>query len=111
MEDLIGPHADELRDAGVTSLYYDQAFIESLLDSTLTPDSRRRDISAQSVVSLIYTSGTTGLPKGVMIMIGRHLNTARSMAEYLELKPSDKFYTEIRTKSPWVVRASLSEVD
>lgn len=26
-------------------------------------------------------------------MVGRHLNIARSMAEYLNLKPGDKFYT------------------
>lgn len=33
------------------------------------------------------------MPKGVMIMIGRHLNTARNVAEYLKLTPNDKMYT------------------
>ena len=28
-----------------------------------------------------------------MILVGRHLNTAKSVAEYLKLTPSDKFYT------------------
>lgn len=45
------------------------------------------------VKSLIYTSGTTGLPKGVIMLAGRVKNTARSMANYLKLKPTDKFYT------------------
>lgn len=34
-----------------------------------------------------------GLPKGVMMVTGRWINTARGMAEYLKLKPGDKFYT------------------
>jgi acyl-CoA synthetase (AMP-forming)/AMP-acid ligase II len=42
---------------------------------------------------MVCIVGTTGLPKGVMIMAGRHLNTARGMAEYLRLTPDDKFYT------------------
>lgn len=37
--------------------------------------------------------GTTGLPKGVMIVAGRWLNTARSVSEYLKLTPKDKMYT------------------
>ena len=114
IENLVVPHIDELGQAGVTTLYYDQTVIESLSDSTPLPASRTSGISAQDIRNLIYTSGTTiqsrqiekmrkghtylylgttGLPKAVMIFVGRQLNTARNMAEYLKLKPSDKFYT------------------
>ena len=93
IENLVGPHVDELGEAGVSTTYYDQPFLESLADTSPLPEERRRNVSAQSVRSLVYTSGTTGLPKGVMIMAGRHLNTARGMATYLRLKPTDKFYT------------------
>ena len=42
---------------------------------------------------LIYTSGTAGMPRGTVILTGRWINTARDMAEYLRLKPGDRFYT------------------
>ncbi|KAK3718372.1 hypothetical protein LTR37_005185 [Vermiconidia calcicola] len=93
VEDLVGPHLDELAKAGAQAVWFDEAFVDSLSDSTPLPKSRRDGTSAQEVRNLIYTSGTTGLPKGVMILVGRHLNTAKSVAEYLKLTPSDKFYT------------------
>ncbi|KAF2485794.1 hypothetical protein BDY17DRAFT_333062 [Neohortaea acidophila] len=97
IEDLVAPHVDELRGAGVTTFWYDAAFIDSLTDTTPIPPERGARTQATDVrkVSfvLIYTSGTTGLPKGVMQMVGRTLNTARNIAEYLKLTPDDKFYT------------------
>lgn len=93
IDNLVGPHVEELRNVGISTTYYDQAAIESLSDNAPLPEELRTNISAQSVRTLIYTSGTTGLPKGVMIMAGRHLNTARGMATYLRLTPKDKFYT------------------
>lgn len=84
---------DELDQAGIKIVYYDEAFIAGLSDSTPIPDSRNNDIKSSDTRSLIYTSGTTGLPKGVMMIAGRMVNTAKSMAEYLRLKQGDKFYT------------------
>lgn len=65
----------------------------ALSDRTPLPDARRSIVQAGDVRNIIYTSGTTGLPKGVMMLTGRSLNTARAVATYLKLKPSDKFYT------------------
>ena len=93
IDNLVGPHIEELRQAGVVTHYYDQTSVESLSDETPLPEDRRKGIKAQDVKNLIYTSGTTGLPKGVMIMVGRHLNTARAVSTYLKLKPTDKMYT------------------
>ena len=65
----------------------------SLPDSTPIPESRRENISVESVRSLIYTSGTTGLPKGVVMHTGRELVTGYMVAAYLGLTPDDKMYT------------------
>lgn len=42
---------------------------------------------------MLIIAGTTGLPKGVMMLVGRSLNTARGISEYLRLTPKDKMYT------------------
>lgn len=60
IDNLVGPHVNELQEAGITTTYYDQTFLESLRDTSPLPEARRTGISAQSVRSLIYTSGTTG---------------------------------------------------
>ena len=57
IENLVGPHIDELAAAGVTTVYYDEASIGSLSDKTPLPDSRRADIKADEFRNLIYTSG------------------------------------------------------
>ncbi|EMC91214.1 hypothetical protein BAUCODRAFT_318665 [Baudoinia panamericana UAMH 10762] len=93
VEHLVEPCQSELGDAGIKVLYFDQAFMESLNDAKPIPRERNSGIQAGDLKELIYTSGTTGLPKGVIIMAGRHLNTAQAMATYLKLKPGDKFYT------------------
>ncbi|EXJ54674.1 hypothetical protein A1O7_10015 [Cladophialophora yegresii CBS 114405] len=91
--DLVRPCEDDLRSAGVTTLYYDEAFISGLTDTTPVPKSLHKGISPAELGGLIYTSGTTGLPKGVIMLRGRELNTARSVAEYLKLKPGNRMYT------------------
>ena len=58
MEDkLVGPHVQELEEAGAQTVYYDQALLEALSDSTPIPDSRREGIQGQDVRTLVYTSG------------------------------------------------------
>lgn len=48
---------DELREEGVTTVWYDQKRLESLSDTTPLPDDRRNGIDASEVRKLIYTSG------------------------------------------------------
>ncbi|KAK5707187.1 hypothetical protein LTR17_020929 [Elasticomyces elasticus] len=66
VEHLVEPCQDDLRAAGVETIYYDQAFLESKNDTTPLPTSRTSSILFTDLRGLIYTSGTTGLPKGVM---------------------------------------------
>lgn len=87
------PCRDEFDQNGVKIIYYDDSWLASLHDTTPIPKSRTAGLSMTDTRSLIYTSGTTGLPKGVIMLNGRSLNTARSMSAYLNLKKTDKFYT------------------
>ncbi|WPH03819.1 Hypothetical protein R9X50_00670200 [Acrodontium crateriforme] len=93
VENLVEPCREDLEKSGIQVVYYDQSFMEALSDRTPIPRERNSGIAPDSLRSLIYTSGTTGLPKGVMMLTGRAVNTARSIAAYLKLKPTDKFYT------------------
>ncbi|PSN73242.1 long-chain fatty acid transporter-like protein [Corynespora cassiicola Philippines] len=89
----VEPCRAEVEEIGVQIKYYDPTFISSLSDSTPTPESRRENISVESLRSLLYTSGTTGLPKGVMMSTGRELLVGYMTAKSLNLKPSDRMYT------------------
>lgn len=60
--DLVGPHVDELKEAGVTTVYYDQALLESFSDPTPLPEERRKGVDPTEVRNLIYTSGMTLFP-------------------------------------------------
>ncbi|KAK4616774.1 Very long-chain fatty acid transport protein [Fulvia fulva] len=84
---------EELEQAGVTIVYFDEALFASMRDTTPIPRARTANVLPTDTKSLVYTSGTTGLPKGVIQVSGRSVNTARSMAKLLKLKRSDKFYT------------------
>lgn len=90
---LVQPHEEELREAGVQTLYFDEKFVASLQDSTPLPASRRKGINPNAVGRLIYTSGTTGLPKGVKLTRGRELMSGRQVSKYLALKPGVRMYT------------------
>ena len=87
------PCRSELEDLSVKIQYYDPSFFASLKDDTPIPESRRENITVESVRGLIYTSGTTGLPKGVIMGTGRELLVGYTTAKYLGLKPEDRFYT------------------
>ncbi|KAF2209904.1 hypothetical protein CERZMDRAFT_113631 [Cercospora zeae-maydis SCOH1-5] len=89
----VEPCRAELEEAGVTIVYYDQAVLDALTNETPIPSSRTDHLLPSDTRGLVYTSGTTGLPKGVMMTCGRSVNISRSMAEYLQLKRGDKFYT------------------
>ena len=93
IQNLVEPIRDDLEKANTGVLYYDQLFLESLADATPLPRERTKGIKPDDIRSLIYTSGTTGLPKGTMMLTGRDLNTGRSIADYLKLKPSDKMFS------------------
>ncbi|KAF1840754.1 long-chain fatty acid transporter-like protein [Cucurbitaria berberidis CBS 394.84] len=89
----VEPCRTELEGLGTKIQYYDPVFIASLSDTTPIPESRRENISVESVRGLIYTSGTTGLPKAVVMGTGRELVTGYTVAKYLGLKPEDRMYT------------------
>ena len=93
VKDLVSPCQDELTSIGVQTIYYDEAFMCSLSDTTPVPKSLHEDIPPSEMGCLIYTSGTTGLPKGVVMTRGRSINTARSVAAHLKLKPGIRMYT------------------
>jgi hypothetical protein len=58
LDNLVGPHVDELKEAGTTTVYFDQALFEGLTDTTPLPAHRRSGVKPDEVRSLIYTSGT-----------------------------------------------------
>ncbi|KAK5108080.1 hypothetical protein LTR62_008797 [Meristemomyces frigidus] len=93
VEGLVAACSQELSEHGIKTVYYDEAFFASLPSRGRIPPEQSADALPTDLASLIFTSGTTGLPKGVMITKGRHINTARAIATYLKLKPSNKFYT------------------
>jgi acyl-CoA synthetase (AMP-forming)/AMP-acid ligase II len=74
MDNLVGPHVDELSQGGVTTIYYDQGLLESFTDSTPLPEERRKDIDAMEIRHLIYTSGISphGVNSGVVLTCYRH---------------------------------------
>ena len=74
-------------------VYFDQHLLSTLTNDAPTPNSRRSGIMPTDVKNLLYTSGTTGLPKAAIMPAGRELVIGRSTAHYLQLKPSDRFYT------------------
>lgn len=92
---LVQPCQDELKANGVQTVYYDADFIASLTDGTPTPEERRSDIRPDEITSLMYTSGTTGVPKGIIKRRGGELKTARTVSQYLKLKPGDRMYTAL----------------
>ena len=49
IDNLVGPHVDELGETGVTTLYYDQAFFEALSDPTPLPRERQIGIGGGDV--------------------------------------------------------------
>jgi hypothetical protein len=57
LDNLVGPHVEELKDAGTTTVYFDQALFEGLTDATPLPAHRRSGVKPDEVRSLIYTSG------------------------------------------------------
>jgi acyl-CoA synthetase (AMP-forming)/AMP-acid ligase II len=89
----IEPCRTELENLNIKICYYDPPFFTSLADTTPIAESRRENITVESVRSLMYTSGTTGLPKGVVMGTGRELLTGHSVAKYLGLTPAARMYT------------------
>lgn len=84
---------DQRNELRTSAVFYDRHSLESVPSKRPIPVDRNAAFSQDTTSSLIYTSGTTGLPKAVAGPAGREYGLARSMALYLGLKPSDKFYT------------------
>lgn len=89
----VEPVKSILEESGVEIKYYDTSSLENLSDSTPIPASRHENITLERTHLLIYTSGTTGLPKGVVVPVARELLIGYTIARYLNLTPSDRFYT------------------
>jgi acyl-CoA synthetase (AMP-forming)/AMP-acid ligase II len=77
----------------VKTIFYDPNSLAEFTDSTPIPDERLRDRTLDDLAGLIYTSGSTGLPKAVLINTARELVGGYLIANYLRLKPTDRFYT------------------
>ncbi|KAL2434054.1 Very long-chain fatty acid transport protein [Exophiala dermatitidis] len=95
VQNLVDPCIPELSASNVQTIYYDENFMAALSDRTPLPKSRQQKLRPDELCSLIYTSGTTGMPKGVIMLRGRELNTARGISLYLQLKPGNRMYTAL----------------
>ncbi|KAI0468792.1 fatty-acyl-CoA synthase [Xylaria cf. heliscus] len=90
---LVSPIESELKDAGIQTVYYSPAFVETLKDTEPLPKDRRTGLDPTGTGILLFTSGTTGLPKGVIFPRGRALLLGRGVGGYLGLKPGERMYT------------------
>jgi acyl-CoA synthetase (AMP-forming)/AMP-acid ligase II len=72
MDNLVGPHVDELSQAGVMTIFYDQDLLESFTDSTPLPEERRKDIDAMEIRHLIYTSGISPHDLDCVLLLTRY---------------------------------------
>jgi acyl-CoA ligase (AMP-forming) (exosortase A-associated) len=70
--------------APLTLQGWDEALVQA---DTALPPHRRID---SDVAAILYTSGSTGKPKGVVLSHRNMVTGARSVADYLELTPSDR---------------------
>jgi acyl-CoA synthetase (AMP-forming)/AMP-acid ligase II len=93
VQNLVDPCHEALRKTGKMVTFYDNDLAGSLADATPLPAERRAGLSPTGVARVIYTSGTTGLPKGVMLARTRELVSAKSISQYLQLKPGVRMYT------------------
>jgi len=55
IENLVGPCEDELTQAGIRTIYYDQDFIASITDSTPLPKARQV-LLGSDIRTIIYLS-------------------------------------------------------
>ena len=72
MDSLVGAHVDELSQAGVTTVYYDQALLESFKDNTPLPKEKTTGIDAMEIRHLIYTSGIPPHDLAYVLLLTRH---------------------------------------
>jgi long-subunit acyl-CoA synthetase (AMP-forming) len=56
----IEPCRKELEEKGIRIVYYDEAFLKTLHDTTPIPNERTAGMKPDDIRALIYTSGTTG---------------------------------------------------
>jgi acyl-CoA synthetase (AMP-forming)/AMP-acid ligase II len=54
------PCRKELEEQGIRIVYYDEAFLRTLHDTTPIPNERTAGMKPDDIRALIYTSGTTG---------------------------------------------------
>lgn len=96
LQETLSPEVQAgLADAGVKVTIVDDG-IENKIYSTSgyrAPDKDRGGVKHTDLALLIYTSGTTGLPKPAVVPWRRFHNSAKSMATWLGMKPTDRYYT------------------
>ncbi|KAJ5895177.1 fatty acid transporter protein [Penicillium taxi] len=77
-----------------TMIYYTpSSFASAPFPTTPPPPEQRSEISPDMIKTLLYTSGTTGLPKAVIKTVASEIYTGFWVANRLELKPENRFYT------------------
>ncbi|KIX98820.1 uncharacterized protein Z520_05281 [Fonsecaea multimorphosa CBS 102226] len=92
---LVDPVRQGLEGDGVRVLWYHTDFFDELKVDKPLPKDRQCGHKPGGIAGLIYTSGTTGLPKATVMTKGREINTARTIALYLRLKPGVRMYTAL----------------
>jgi len=92
---VVQAHSEDLKAAGIQTIYYDETLFSTFTDLEPLPRSRQSGIKPDELASLIYTSGTTGMPKATIMPRGKELGTAKTVGDYLDLKVTDKIYTAL----------------
>lgn len=97
--------ADVVREASIgaapyvvlngTSSETSKTTLQDLLADTADIDRERPADLDQNLAAIIYTSGSTGKPKGVMLSHLNMLTAARSVAQYLDYRPTDRIFCAV----------------
>lgn len=95
LQEAIPPIQNELGNASVTTVVVDDGVERRVKDTAgyRAPDSDRAGAKGSDLAVLIFTSGTTGLPKPAIVPWRKFYASSKSMALWLGVKPTDRYYT------------------